>query len=142
MEKIIVKFPVPSCKINQLIWDEENKEWLFEYLITNKSNTKLTDDNKKDLYIYSHISNLTVTDKVNEGSINIIVHNMKDIEKLITQQATQDRLYREKWIKEHPDYLDNVLKYETNNITHKPKPRYIISILSQEESNTTFIMSR
>ena len=76
MGKIIMEYPVPSCQIDRLIWDDKNNKWLFEYAIMNKSDIELeNNDNEKELYVYSHISNLTVTDKVNKGSINIVVKN-------------------------------------------------------------------
>lgn len=140
--KVKIDYPIPSCKLNKLIWNDKEKKWEFEYVITNKSKIKITPDNKKDLYVYSHISNLTITDKINQGSINIIVHTLDDILKLMEKQAEQDKLYREKWIKEHPDYHENVLIYETENKTHKPKSiRFAISILKQEKEKTKFIMA-
>ena len=141
MEKIIMEFPVPSCKISRLIWDEKEEKWLYEYQIINKSNILLKDNNEKELYVYSHISNLTITDRVNEGSINITVKNLNDIKELMKKQSKEDMLYREKWIKDHPNYFDNVLKYETENITHEPKYRYIISVLSQDKDKTVFIVA-
>lgn len=139
--KFRMDYPIPSCKISKLIWNQEREKWEFEYEIINKSDIKLDQDNKEDLYVYSHISNLTITNKINKGSINIVVHNLDDIIKLMEKQAEEDRAYREKWIKEHPDYHESVLVYETENKSHKPKLRFVISILEQGKDKTKFIMA-
>ena len=140
-EKVKVDFPIPSCQINKLIWDEKEKKWFYEYIVKNKSKTKLSPSNKKELFVYSHISNLTIAGEVNENSINIVVYNIEDIIELMKKQAKSDMEYREKWIEEHDDYYDNVLKFTTKNKTFSPEYRFVINILEQNDEETTFIMS-
>ena len=135
---VITNFPVPSSKTQRLIWDEKNKEWNYEFHVILPEDKNIGEDK---LFLYGHIQQLKLVDKVTKNSINIIVENMEDIYNLLKKQAEEDNKYRQEWIKNNEDYYDNVFTYTTKNKTQDSKYMHVVSILEQDEETTTFIVA-
>lgn len=138
---VVTDNPVPSCVIQNLLWDEDNKRWSYEYYVTIPNKIEIDEDGKfsKDLYVYGHIQELKLVDTVTKNSINISVKSVDDIKRMIDVQYKADIEYRNQWIENNPDYIDNVFTIQVENKTQYSEYNHIISIKEQNEDHTVFI---
>lgn len=138
--QLFVPFPVPSCQIKAIHWNDILQSWQYEYHAKIKGTfpKKATDPS---LYVYGHIQELYIVDNVTKGSINIEVRSVDDIYYLLYAQAAADNTYRINWSNKNPDYADNVLKVELENKTQVPEYKHLIQVLYKDKEKTTFIVA-
>lgn len=135
--------PIPSCTVSNLIWDEKNKKWIYEYLATLPDKVTIDENGNfsKELYVYGHIQQLKLVSSVTKNSINIKVRSISDLEKLMDEQYKADIEYRKKWIRDNPDYYENLYEVEFENKTQKSKYSHIIFVKEQLEDKTVFVVA-
>lgn len=133
---IKTEYPVPSCEIKQLI--REDGKWIYEYEVEIKNSSYSIGEGP--LYVWGHIQQLTLVSKIKKGHINITVNSMDEMINLIEKQAAADNERRRIWIKEHPDYYDNVVTITVKNETQVPEASNIVAVLKEDEETTTFIV--
>lgn len=140
---LITKNPVPSCVVNRIIWDPENKSWEYEYHVRIPDDVYILEDGRfsKELFIYGHMQELLLVDRVTKNSINIKIQNKQQMIDVLRLQYEEDMKYRRKWIKNNPDYYDNVHHTVVKNETQKSKYKHIIFIKEQLEDETVFIVA-
>lgn len=142
-QKIEFKKPIPSCEIYELKYNEETKEWIFIYLLNTPF--ELTDKPfEKELIIYDYISDLYLKykDELHKDSVNIPINSKNQYLELLEKQRKTDIEYREKWMKENPNAVPNLIEVKNKSYTNSElidlDIHYIASIWSEEDLFTTF----
>lgn len=122
--------PIPSCSIHALKF--KDKQWKYVYALTVPF--LLTEENEEPLVVYEYICDLILKKKsdLHQESINLEVHNLKDILSLLKSQRDYDLLYREKWKLEHPDHDDrlNVVVLPNKDLSYGELKRYDVHYIS------------
>lgn len=141
-EYVTLSHPVPSCQINKIIFEEGR--WLFQYKLENKGKTLLEDATPETpVFIYSHISNLQITDSLPSGSVNIRIEGKDEYIGLLEKQYQSDKDFRTQWIENNPDidYFELANVKELSNETQEVDYLFLIDVLEQKEETTKFIFS-
>lgn len=141
-EYVTLSHPVPSCQINKIIF--EDGRWLFQYKLENKGKTLLEDaTSETPVFIYSHISNLQITDSLPSGSVNIRVEGKDEYIGLLEKQYQSDKDFRAQWIENNPDidYFELVNVKELSNETQEVDYLFLIDVIEQKDETTKFIFS-
>lgn len=138
---IRTKNPVPSCTINNLIWDDKTLEWSYEYLVSLPKGITVDEEGSfsKTLFVYGHIHQLKLVDNVTKNSVNITVNKVEEVEEMVSLQYEADMEFRKKWIEENPEYEELANVVEVKNETQFSEYNHIISIKEQKEETTIFI---
>lgn len=133
--------PIPSCDLYRLIWDENKKDWKYEFEVLIQSDKELDNSEGQKFYVYGHVLSLMLVKDVTKNSINIEINSYDEYYDLLLKQQEQDEMYRNDWIAKNPDYYENILTVELENKTQVPDYYHIVSILERKENSTVFIVS-
>lgn len=134
--EVEVEYPVPSCACYRIIF-KDNK-WYYIYRFRCPKKSKLVNG----LYVYGHILQLNLTDKVSVNSINIKVSSIDELRNLLYLQKEEDNKFRESWIKENPDYYDKCSYTSFKNKDNFIKENMnIIKLVKQDEDESKFIIA-
>lgn len=147
--------PIPSCEINSLVWKGDG--WKFVYAID--TDEEITDKNPSNdggsrFIVYGHISNLTVRKSGNESinSINISFNTLSEYKALLNSLSEEDKKYREKFLAENKDQMEELTKKKENYIRILKNKNYsykelrtvsedILTYVDNKESKVTYIAS-